>query len=636
MKNGVLSRGRTIKLYLSIIFATVLFPYISFVFSQITLSLFNPALKKTLQEHLLNAFDFSSNLVFISLAVIIILIVFFRVQPLLYSLRTGQNREKARRIITELPLAIIVIDAAALLGGVSFFYLVFAKVTTLPYQWSLLIQLSGGLIGSLFMVQFLSNLLLEYKIALGMTGQLNKGKDIYSRLKSQMIFIGVVFFIITNLSYMARYYSQVPPQDYVISYLAVIIIYSLFLMVFSLLLVALARREHIRQVNFLRNRLIELTRGEGDLRERIVLINYDEVGDIVMSINHFLDFFSQFVHTVSQFSEKTAASAFELQYAIQENESHSQEFDQFMKDIIQSIEAEQQQVEIARQTIDEMLSMLNNYQGTMSGQIAAIDKTTENIQKMAENLTEITQSIEKTRKNSDSLKIKTNLSSEALRNFVSSIKKIQSSSSSVLEIVESISNIAETTNILALNASIEASHAGAAGKGFSTVAGEIKQLARQSSAAAKSIISHIKLMNQRILQGIRVMEGMQTALESMFPMINDISLQIARISENLSEDKVGVHQILETSQSLKESSGRMQSILQSQQDKSTEISATVETLSQASLNTRNMIEEIYSHLSSMVDVNTQMSEVSNINQNNTNKILEITGKFRNNEYAEAE
>ncbi len=633
-KQNVLSKGRIFQLYLSIIFATILFPYISFVFSQISLSLFNPVLKKTIQEHLLNALDKSSNIVFFSLALVIIIIVFFRIHPFLKSLRTGQDRERARRIITELPMAIIVINASALVVGVSLFYIFFKKVTTLPYLWSLLSQLSGGLIGSMFMVQFLSNLLLEYKIALGMTKKLVKGKDHYSRLKSQFIFMSIVFFIVVHLAYMTRYYSIVSPRDYILSYEVTTLVFSIFLLIFALLLIILARREHIHQVSFLRKRLIELTSGEGDLQERIVLINYDEVGDVVISINNFLDFFSRFVGTVAQFSEKTAASSFELQYAIQENEDHSEHFDKFMKEIIHSIENEQQQVEVAQLTINDMLSMLENYRTTISEQIEIVDNTITSINNMAESLTDVTQSIEKTKKTSDTLKVKTNLSSAALKNFVSTIKNIQDSSASVLEIVESISNIAETTNILALNASIEASHAGAAGKGFSTVAGEIKQLARESGTSAKSIISHIKEMNQRIVLGIKVMESMQGALESMFPMISDISTQIAHISEHLTEDRVGVHQIVETSRSLKDSSALMQEISQTQVSKSNEISATVDTLRQASANTKNMISEIYSHLSSMEDVNSQMSEVSNLNQSNTNKILKITGKFRNTSHEE--
>ncbi len=620
------------KLLFSMVFTTIFFPYLTFMLSQVTLSLFNPALQKTLAEHLLNAFDKNSNIIFFTVELFYVIIIILRIRPLLRSIRTGEDKEKAQRIILNLPINLVIINFFIWLGGVSLFYVVFASSTSIPYHWSLLIQVSGGLMGSMYMVQFMKNLLIEYKIMLNLSYKISKREDVYARIKDNLIYISIMLFISIFIGYLSRYYYTEKASQYILSFELAFGIYTGVLFLFSLGILFISRIEYRQQVRFLQKKLGELTSGAGDLRQRIPLLNYDEVGDIVVSLNKFLDYFNNFIVTVSQFSEKTAASSFELQHTIEENEEHSDEFNSFMGQIIKSIENEQKQVETAQVTIDEMLTMLMHYQNTIENQLNAVENTSSAITQMAENLNEIADATIKTRATSDELEKHTNISSLELDQFVAAIVNIQDASNSVLEIIEAISNIAETTNILALNASIEASHAGEAGKGFSTVASEIKKLAKQSGSSAKSIVSHIKVMNQRITNGIVMMNKMKKSLDSMFPMINDIIRQISNIAQRMNEDQVGVHQILKTSALLLESSNKMKQISLTQKTKSEEINSSVKTLKDASLNTREMINAISVQLGSMTDINTQMKEVSNINQNNTEKILEITKRFTNYDY----
>lgn len=111
------------------------------------------------------------------------------------------------------------------------------------------------------------------------------------------------------------------------------------------------------------------------------------------------------------------------------------------------------------------------------------------------------------------------------------------------EIISLIDGIAFQTNILALNAAVEAARAGDHGKGFSVVAGEVRNLAHRSAEAAKNIKSLIDVTSNNVTQGVNVVSQAERNMQDIVAGANNVSRLMDDISASTSEQEKGISQI---------------------------------------------------------------------------------------------
>lgn len=126
---------------------------------------------------------------------------------------------------------------------------------------------------------------------------------------------------------------------------------------------------------------------------------------------------------------------------------------------------------------------------------------------------------------------------------VASMERIEESSAKISEIIGVIESIAFQTNLLAINAAVEAANAGDAGKGFAVVAAEVRALAQRSSTSVKDITALIETSSGQVQDGVRMARSTGDALSEMVTIIASVRETISAISAASVEQASGVQEI---------------------------------------------------------------------------------------------
>ncbi|WP_116138435.1 methyl-accepting chemotaxis protein [Trinickia diaoshuihuensis] len=132
---------------------------------------------------------------------------------------------------------------------------------------------------------------------------------------------------------------------------------------------------------------------------------------------------------------------------------------------------------------------------------------------------------------------------EAVQQVVSTMQNIAASSARVVDIISVIEGIAFQTNILALNAAVEAARAGEQGRGFAVVAGEVRNLARRSSEAAKEIKGLIEESVGSVEAGKTLVESAGSKMDSLVHSVKRVTDIISEISAASEEQSRGIEQV---------------------------------------------------------------------------------------------
>ncbi|MDF3822066.1 methyl-accepting chemotaxis protein [Leptospira sp. 96542] len=231
---------------------------------------------------------------------------------------------------------------------------------------------------------------------------------------------------------------------------------------------------------------------------------------------------------------------------------------------------------------------------------------------------------------SDNVKAESNLSYEtsssgknrsdaAMEQFIKAKNKITKTSDTIQElgdkskaikkITETISAIAEKTNLLSLNAAIESARAGDAGRGFAVVAGEVGKLAEQSSRSAKEISQFIAELTANILQSVtEIKEGLvevETG-SSEFETVND---QMAKILVNSKQSQDSAVKIFQSSGETSQLSGNVLFHMDKIQSQLTETSAIVEELSAAATEQKETIANIEVSIKELDEVASRLDSI---------------------------
>lgn len=299
-----------------------------------------------------------------------------------------------------------------------------------------------------------------------------------------------------------------------------------------------------RSVSNLGANLKDIARGEGDLTNRIRVIRKDEIGVTARWFNEFVDKIQRIVILITCDAKRLAATTTSISGISLEMAMSAEGMKVGSAKVAGVIKEMAANMTIIAASSEEMAANNNSVS-------AAAEEMTTSIKEIAQNAEKAAQ-----------------VANAALHLTVTSNDKIgllESTAKEVGLVVEVIHEIAEQTNLLALNATIEAARAGEAGKGFAVVASEVKELALQTSKATKEIAGRINAIQMAASETVSsvgqirdVVEEVNTisqiiasAVEEQSSVTDEIARNIAEASLATSEVAQGIAKIATSSNDIK-------------------------------------------------------------------------------------
>jgi methyl-accepting chemotaxis protein len=174
-----------------------------------------------------------------------------------------------------------------------------------------------------------------------------------------------------------------------------------------------------------------------------------------------------------------------------------------------------------------------------------VSRASSAIEEMVANIASVTDTLVKNSANVTTLTESSEVGRAGLQEVASDIQEISHESEGLLEINAVMENIASQTNLLSMNAAIEAAHAGEAGKGFAVVAAEIRKLAESSSAQSKTISDVLKKIKNSIDKITKSTTNVLNKFEAIDSSVKTVALQESNIRNAMEEQGQGSKQILD-------------------------------------------------------------------------------------------
>ncbi|MFA6857246.1 MAG: methyl-accepting chemotaxis protein [Treponema sp.] len=297
----------------------------------------------------------------------------------------------------------------------------------------------------------------------------------------------------------------------------------------------------------------DIASGSADLTRRIEVKSKNEIGAVVSGFNKFSEKLQTIITELKQSKDELAAIGEDLHTGTQETATAITQILADIDTVSGHITNQSAGVEETAGAVNEIASNIASLERMIETQAAGVTEASAAVEEMIGNINSVNISVEKMAGSFSVLEQNARNGAEKQMDVNERIEQIEQESEMLQEANTAIASIANQTNLLAMNAAIEAAHAGEAGKGFSVVADEIRKLSETSSVQSKTIGTQLNKIKESITSVVAASSESSKAFNAVTEGIKNTDELVRQIRNAMEEQKEGSKQITETLHSMNDS-----------------------------------------------------------------------------------
>ncbi len=374
--------------------------------------------------------------------------------------------------------------------------------------------------------------------------------------------------------------------------------------------------------------LKDISEGEGDLTRTVENKTNDEIGDLAKYFNQTMDKIRKLIMIIKNQTVTLSDTGTELSSNMTQTAAAVNQITANIQSIKGRVINQSASVTQTNATMEQITVNIDKLNQIVEDQASSVAQSSSSIEEMLANIKSVTNTLIKNGENVKSLASASEIGRGGLQEVASDIQGIARESEGLLEINSVMENIASQTNLLSMNAAIEAAHAGEAGKGFAVVADEIRKLAESSGEQSKTIGVVLKKIKGSIDKISLSTDNVLNKFEAIDGNIKIVTEQEEVIRNAMEEQGEGSKQILEAVSQLNNLTQQVKGSSEEMLEGSKEVITESKNLERVTQEITGGMNEMASGAEQINIAVNRVDEISVKNRKDIDVLVDEIGKFK--------